>query len=190
MNFTRGLPSAPSRRMSDDSPARIDSAANPENETGDSLSPERRAEDCWQAWFDGSARPNPGAIGIGAVLLSPLAQRYEISERLACDGCNNEAELHALCAVLELACAAGAKRLLVRGDSDVAIRYVLGPETTSIAPLLMLVARAHGLLARFDELRLCWIPRHRNGDADRLARRALGLPEKSAAVRKPKRRRR
>lgn len=154
------------------------------------MSLQESAPDCWQAWFDGSARPNPGAIGIGLVLLSPLAQRYEKSERLSCDGCNNEAELHALCAVLELACAVGAKRLTVWGDSDVSIRYVLGPDTTAIAPLLALVNRARSLLARFDDVQLRWIPRHRNGDADRLARQALGLPEKSAAVRKPKRRRR
>lgn len=147
-------------------------------------------EDCWQAWFDGSARPNPGALGIGVVLLSPLAQRYEKSERLAGSGCNNEAELHALCAVLELACGAGARRLQVRGDSDVAIRYVLGPDSTAIAPLLALVAQAREWLARFDEVQLLWIPRHRNGDADRLARQALGLPDKPADVRKVKRRRR
>jgi len=147
-------------------------------------------EDYWQGWFDGSAWPNPGALGIGVVLLSPLAQRYEKSERLACSGCNNEAELYALCAVLELACGAGARRLQVRGDSDVAIRYVLGPDSTAIAPLLALVAEVREWLARFDEVQLLWVPRHRNGDADRLARQALGLPDKPAAVRKVKRRRR
>lgn len=154
------------------------------------LSPENCAEDYWQAWFDGSASPNPGAIGIGAVLLSPLTQRYEKSERLAVGGCNNEAELRALCAVLELAVAAGAKRLLVRGDSDVTIRYVCGPETTAIAPLFSLVAHAQSWLARFEDVQLLWIPRHRNGEADRLARQAVGLPDKPATIRKLKRCRR
>lgn len=154
------------------------------------MNKEAQKEDYWQAWFDGSARPNPGALGIGVVLLSPQAQRYEKSERLGCNGCNNEAELHALCAVLELAWAAGAKQLQVRGDSDVAIRYVLGTDSTAIVPLLMLVARAQEWLARFDEVQLLWVPRHRNGDADRLARQALGLPEKPATSGKAKRRRR
>ena len=151
---------------------------------------ENDAEDYWQAWFDGSASPNPGAIGIGAVLLSPLAQRYDKSGKLACSGCNNEAELRALCAVLELASAAGARRLRVHGDSDVAIRYVLGPDATAIEPLRSLVACAREWIGRFEDVQLLWIPRHRNGEADRLARTALGLVEKPATSGKFRRRRR
>ena len=144
----------------------------------------------WQGWFDGSARPNPGDIGIGVVLLAPDARRFEKSERLAGSGCNNEAELRALCALLELACAAGARHLQVRGDSDVAIRYVNGPEATAIEPLLTLVQRARELIAHFDDVQLSWIPQARNGDADRLSRQALGLHDRSDSVRKPKRSRR
>lgn len=91
-------------------------------------------------------------------------------------GCNNEAELHALCAALELAFAAGARRLLLHGDSDVAIRYVRGPDSTRIARLLVLVDQARDKLRRFEEVRLVWVPRHRNLEADRLSRQALGLP--------------
>jgi len=144
----------------------------------------------WQGWFDGSARPNPGEIGIGVVLLAPDARRYEKSERLSGRGCNNEAELHALCALLELACAAGARRLLVRGDSAVAIAYVNGPQVTAIEPLLTLVTRARECILRFDDVRLSWIPQQRNDQADRLSRQALGLPERATDVRRIKRHRR
>jgi ribonuclease HI len=156
----------------------------------DALSFEHPADTCWQAWFDGSAKPNPGTLGIGLVLLSPLKQRYEKSERLACQGCNNEAELYALCAVFEMAFAAGARRLLVRGDSDVAIRYVLKLDSTTIEPLKTQVAQAQQWLECFDEVCLQWIPRHRNRDADRLSRQALGLPEKLLGLIKKKRRQR
>lgn len=144
----------------------------------------------WQGWFDGSARPNPGEIGIGVVLLAPDARRYEKSERLSGRGCNNEAELQALCALLELACAAGARRLLVRGDSAVAIAYVNGPAATAIEPLLTQVTRAREWIMRFDDVRLSWIPQQRNEQADRLSRQALGLPERPPDVRRIKRRRR
>lgn len=144
---------------------------------------------CWQAWFDGSAHPNPGNIGIGVLLLAPDGTRHERSVRAGA-GCNNEAELSALCAVLELADSLGARRLLVRGDSDVAVRYVRGQESTAIAPLCALIARAQAGLARFAEVQLLWIPRHRNGEADRLSRAALGLPDKPAVTGKAKRRRR
>ena len=100
--------------------------------------------------------PNPGKIGIGVLLLAPDGRREEKSVLLNISGCNNEAELHALCAALELAATAGARQLVLRGDSDVA---------------------------------LIWIPRHRNGDADRLSRQALGLPPGPADIAGSRRRR-
>ena len=131
--------------------------------------------------------PNPGKIGIGVLLVAPDGRREEKSFLLNCTGCNNEAELHALCAALETAAAAGAQKLLLRGDSDVALRYVRGPDNTQIARLCLLVAAARDGLRRFDEVQLLWIPRHRNRDADRLSRQALGLPSDPAPV--PRRRR-
>lgn len=96
-------------------------------------------------------------------------------------GCNNEAELRALRAALILARAAGARRLLLRGDSRVAIGQVSGSEHTAVARLLPLIASAQEALAGFDEVQLLWVPRHRNRDADRLARLALGLVPKPAS---------
>jgi ribonuclease HI len=140
----------------------------------------------WQAWFDGSASPNPGKMGIGLVLQAPDGSVCERSFLARESGCNNEAELHALCALLELARDKGARRLQVHGDSDVAVRYANGSDATGIARLLILVRRSQALLGEFEEVSLRWIPRHRNGAADELSRRALGLPAKpaSAALRK------
>ena len=131
--------------------------------------------------------PNPGKIGIGVLLVAPDCRREEKSALLNGSGCNNEAELHALCAALDMASAAGARKLLLRGDSDVALRYVRGPDSTQIARLCLLVTEARERLRRFDEVQLLWIPRRRNGDADRLSRQALGLPPSPVPV--PRRRR-
>lgn len=139
-------------------------------------------EDFWQAWCDGAALPNPGKIGVGVVLISPDGQSSEKSRLLNVSGCNNEAELHALCAALEMAAAAGARKLLLRGDSDVAIRYVRGPDSTQIVRLSLLVAAARDCLRSFDEVQLVWLPRHRNREADRLSRQALGLPPSPAPI--------
>ena len=79
--------------------------------------------------------PNPGKIGIGAVLIAPDGRREEKSLLLNGYGCNNEAELHALCAALYMAAVAGARKLLLQGGSDVALRYVRGPDSTQMARL-------------------------------------------------------
>lgn len=85
---------------------------------------------------------------------------------------------------------AGARRLLLRGDSDVALRYVRGPDSTGIARLLVLIESARDRLRRFDDVQLLWVPRHRNREADRLSRQALGLPESAPEKGKGRRRRR
>jgi ribonuclease HI len=56
----------------------------------------------WRGWFDGSAHPNPGQIGIGALLCGPDGQRVEISRR-AGHGSSSDAEYLALTALLEAA---------------------------------------------------------------------------------------
>lgn len=128
-------------------------------------------------------------MGLGVVLLSPTGGRSERSALASGPGCNNEAELHALCLALELALAADARQVVLRGDSDVAIRYVTGLGRTSVARLLPLVIQAREAMAAFDAAHLLWVPRHRNVDADRLSRQALGLPPSVSSVpRKPRHR--
>lgn len=142
-----------------------------------------REPPCWQAWFDGAALPNPGRIALGVVLISPDGHRLEKSALAGATGCNNEAELLALCAALELAHGAGARRLEVHGDSDFAVRHVAGLDATAVPRLTSLIERARQWLPRFEAMRLVWIPRHRNGEANRLCRLALGLPDEPAAPR-------
>ena len=134
----------------------------------------------WQLWFDGSAHPNPGRLGLGAVLVGPLGQRHDYSAQAPGNGCNNEAELLALGKALELAREAGAQHLVLRGDSDFAVRHLRGEAVTQVARLKVLIASIRGQLDGFASTRLEWVPRHRNPDADRLSRAALGLPDKPA----------
>jgi ribonuclease HI len=77
----------------------------------------------WRGWFDGSAHPNPGQIGIGALLCGPDGQRVEISRR-AGHGSSSDAEYLALTALLEAAGSTGATELTVYGDSQVVVNDV------------------------------------------------------------------
>jgi ribonuclease HI len=127
----------------------------------------------WRGWFDGSATPNPGRIGIGALLLGPGGERIEISRR-AGEGTSGDAEYLALVALLEAAVEAGARELAVYGDSQVVVQDVLMSGVPGARGLEQYRARAVALMARLDRVALRWLPRHRNGAADALSQRAIG----------------
>jgi ribonuclease HI len=126
----------------------------------------------WRGWFDGSAHPNPGQIGIGALLCGPGGQRVEISRR-AGHGNSSEAEYLALTALLEAAVEMGATGLAVCGDSQVVVNDVNLGAARGAKGLDEHRARVVSLMAILGGVQLRWVPRHRNGDADRLSQQAI-----------------
>lgn len=125
----------------------------------------------WRAWFDGSARPNPGPLTIGGVLTGPHGERAEIA-RSAGHGDSSDAEYLALIAILEQAIAMGAGALTVYGDSKVVIDDTLGADLDAAPTLAAYRSRVRELIALLPEVRLRWVPRHRNADADALSQGA------------------
>jgi ribonuclease HI len=125
----------------------------------------------WRAWFDGSARPNPGSCGIGAVLEGPGGETIEIVQA-AGYGNSSEAEYRALIALLEAAVRRGSHELTIYGDSQVVVNDVNGPERQAAQALLPYRRAVHGLMARLRQVTLRWIPRHKNTAADALSQRA------------------
>ena len=125
----------------------------------------------WRAWFDGSAHPNPGDCGIGALLLGPGGERIEIS-RAAGYGNSSEAEYRALIALLEAAVDCGAHGLTVHGDSKVVIDDLNGSFADAAESLQECRSAALGLIAQLNDVTLRWIPRHKNSEADALSQRA------------------
>ena len=119
----------------------------------------------WLAWFDGSAHPNPGRIGIGALLTGPSGAGH---------GNSGQAEYSALLAVLEAALRERPSELVVYGDSRVVLDEVnrLTPGSRALA---VQRAAAQALIAQFARITLQWIPRHRNAAADQLSQQAIGL---------------
>ncbi len=139
-------------------------------------------DDRWQLWFDGCALPNPGRLGLGVLIVAPDGRRFELSQPGSRHGCSNEAELEALSLALDRAHAEGARRVVVTSDSDFVVSHLKGEKRTTVDVLLARLQGFDALLARFDAVELRWVPRHRNRDADRLSRAALGLPDKPAPV--------
>jgi ribonuclease HI len=138
----------------------------------------------WRGWFDGSAHPNPGRIGIGALLCGPDGQRVEVSRR-AGHGNSSEAEYLALTALLEEAVKAGATELSVCGDSQVVINDVNQGAARGAKGLEEYRSRVIDLMSALGEVQLRWVPRHRNGDADRLSQQAIANCREGSVGDKP-----
>lgn len=122
--------------------------------------------------------PNPGRMAVGAVLQAPDGAVHHLSQALPGTGCNNEAELQALALALALLQQLGGRRVVVHTDSSVLLDH-LAPELRSVRALRP-IARlqthfdaVRGQLQTFSDVELRWVPRHRNGQADALARAAL-----------------
>ncbi|MDM0029984.1 ribonuclease HI family protein [Variovorax saccharolyticus] len=142
----------------------------------------------WFAYCDGSAVPNPGRIGLGAVFTEPDGTRHTLSQAAHENGCNNEAELRALLATLQELKSRGADTLVIHCDNSVVVEQVGCSTAKPIPRLASLFEEARTLLNSFDQATLMWIPRHRNREADALARAALGLAG-NRIVKLPKKRR-
>lgn len=132
----------------------------------------------WRIHCDGSAFPNPGRMGLGAIMIAPDGARYTLSQACEARGCNNEAELRALMAAVQAVRVQGAQALQVFSDNSIVIEQLGVSGVPPIVRLASLFDEARALLSAFERVTLQWIPRHRNGEADALARAALGMAPK------------
>ncbi len=152
------------------------------------------SDTAWVIHCDGSAVPNPGRMGLGAVMTGPGGARHTISLATHTTGCNNEAELRALMRALQWLAQQGVAAstpVQVFSDNSVLVAQLGTQATPPIARLAPLFDEARRQLQGFGPVGLQWIPRQRNGAADALARAALGLAPKAGiphALRKKKRR--
>ncbi|MET0543900.1 MAG: ribonuclease HI family protein [Variovorax sp.] len=144
----------------------------------------------WLVHCDGSAMPNPGRMGLGAVIVAPDGTRHTLSQAMHDRGCNNEAELRALMAALREARGLGADQLLIRSDNSLLVEQLGTAPAKPVERLAPLFDEARALLRSFDAAALEWIPRHRNGAADALARAALGVAPKRVVDKSSRNRRR
>ena len=93
----------------------------------------------WVIHCDGSAWPNPGRMGLGALLMGPDGTvRHQISEATTFTGCNNEAELRALLRALQWLqgeAAAATTAVQVISDSSVLVEQLAPPAgARTVAP--------------------------------------------------------
>src|SRR3954471_14801128 len=123
--------------------------------------------------FDGGSRGNPGPAGIGVVLRAadrtPLVTLGKFIGRAT----NNVAEYKALITAMEEAQKLGAKKIQIRGDSELIIKQMRGEYRVKHPDLRPLYEDAYQLFHRFDEARIDHNLRGKNELADKLANLAM-----------------
>jgi ribonuclease HI len=123
--------------------------------------------------FDGGSRGNPGPAGIGVVIRAQDGTPLVTLGRFIGPATNNVAEYKALITALEEARKLGAKKIAVRGDSELVVRQMLGVYRVKHPDLKLLYAQARELFDQFSEASIEHNLRGKNALADELANRAM-----------------
>jgi ribonuclease HI len=124
-------------------------------------------------YTDGAARGNPGPAAIGVDIRDEAGNTIaSISRRLGITT-NNQAEYRAIIAGLEKAIGLGARRIVIKSDSELAVKQLNGQykiKNTALRPLYQQIVRLIGSLGSVSIIN---IPREQNSAADALANKAL-----------------
>jgi ribonuclease HI len=123
--------------------------------------------------FDGGSRGNPGPAGIGVVVRAADGTPLVTLGRYIGRATNNVAEYRALITALEQAKTLGAKKIVIRGDSELIIKQMRGEYRVKNPDMRELYDEAQFLLHQFDEARIEHNLRHKNELADKLANLAM-----------------
>jgi ribonuclease HI len=123
--------------------------------------------------FDGGSRGNPGPAGIGVVVCAADGTPLVTLGRFIGRATNNVAEYRALIIAMEKAKELGAKKIIIRGDSELIIKQMRGEYRVKHPDMKVLYEEAQGLLREFDHAKIEHNLRHKNELADKLANLAM-----------------
>ena len=120
-----------------------------------------------------SGDPLPVAA-IGALLRTRRLVTVDQISKLIGSATHNVAEYQALIEGLKLARDYGVQRIRVYMDSELVVDQVNRVSAVRQAHLSELHTVASSLVALFESIRISWVPREMNAEADRLVKDALG----------------
>src|SRR5688500_10888978 len=123
--------------------------------------------------FDGGSRGNPGPAGIGLVLRAKDGTELVTLGRFIGRATNNVAEYRALITALQKAKELGARRVAVRGDSELVVKQMKGEYRVKNEALRDLYAEAQQLFRGFEHATIDHNYRIKNALADKLANLAM-----------------
>lgn len=124
-------------------------------------------------YADGGSRGNPGPAGCGAVLFNDAGEEIAAISEFIGDATNNQAEYKAVVFGLRQALMLGATSILIRLDSQLIVKQVLGEYKVKHANMKPLFAEVKDLLTQFDSYEIEHVPRADNARADALVNEAI-----------------
>lgn len=124
-------------------------------------------------FVDGSSRGNPGPAGVGIAAFESnnTNPTVEISKYIGITT-NNVAEYEAVIHALRWMIHKGAKRAILKLDSELVYKQITGTYRVKSPHITFLMKRIKTLRARVDDVSFVLIPRDENKVANRLAQAA------------------
>lgn len=121
---------------------------------------------------DGASRGNPGPGAYGYAILENEDIVFQEGATMGVVT-NNVAEYEGLLKGLEKSIELGATSLIIKSDSQLLVRQLLGQYKVRAPHIIPLVDKAKRLLRQFKKTEIIHIPREENGLADSLCNEAL-----------------
>ena len=125
-----------------------------------------------EVYIDGASRGNPGESGIGVLVIHPDGNKKEIREHIG-RRTNNEAEYKALIAALGYLVAKSTSEVKIHTDSQLVASQMNGLWRVKDPKLRILHSEAKKLASSLPTLKIEYIPREKNTEADGLANEAI-----------------
>jgi ribonuclease HI len=129
---------------------------------------------------DGGSRGNPGEAACAVVLHDGKGEEFLRRAKRLGVATNNQAEYEGAIYALELAAQLGARRVVLRTDSELVARQLTGDYKVKNEGLKPYHARARELMSDFERVTVTHVPRAENKIADKLVNACLDgkeLPE-------------
>ncbi|MGH7885438.1 MAG: ribonuclease HI family protein [Thermodesulfobacteriota bacterium] len=134
--------------------------------------PDSHNEKKVMVFTDGASRGNPGDSGIGVLILDSKGKRKELKNYLG-KKTNNQAEYSALILALENLTELTEEEIIIHTDSQLMASQMNEKWKVKDDGLRILYSKAKQLSKQHKKLKIIYIPRELNKEADRLANDAI-----------------